>query len=99
MKSGKPEFGFRNEIRLKHLHKQNSNLFSFSFLSRKSHKNYQMSGKINSHICLMLSVYKSFHQIVKNFQQTNHICDQLWQKQVEVADDKTAEMRLNTIQV
>jgi len=24
-----------------------------------------MSGKINSHICLMLSVYKRFHQTVK----------------------------------
>src|SRR6218665_463025 len=31
-----------------------------SFSSRKLHKNYQISDKINSHICLMLSVYKSF---------------------------------------
>jgi len=29
------------------------------------HKHYQMSDKINSHICLMLSVYKCFHQVVK----------------------------------
>jgi len=35
--------------------------FFFSLLSRKLHKNYQMWDKINSHICLMLSVYKSFH--------------------------------------
>jgi len=34
-----------------------------SFSSRKLHKNYQiMSDKTNSHICLMLCVYKSFHQ-------------------------------------
>jgi len=26
-------------------------------------------------------------------------CDRLWQKQAEVANDKTAEMSLNTIQV
>jgi len=38
---------------------------SFAFLSRKLHKNYQMSDKIDSHICLMLSAYKSFHQTVK----------------------------------
>jgi len=32
-----------------------------------------MSGKINSHICLVLSVYESFHQTVKYVQQRNHI--------------------------
>jgi len=31
----------------------------------KFHKNYQLSAKINSQMCLMLSVYKSFHQKVK----------------------------------
>jgi len=36
-----------------------------------------MSGKINSHICLMLSVYKSFHQTVKYGQQINHILQDL----------------------
>jgi len=32
-----------------------------------------MSDKINSHICLMSSVYKSFHQMVKYNWQSNHI--------------------------
>jgi len=32
-----------------------------------------MSGKINSHNCLMLSVYKNFHQTVKYGQQRNHM--------------------------
>jgi len=32
-----------------------------------------MSDKINSHICLMLSLYKSFHQRVKYGHQRNHI--------------------------
>ena len=40
-----------------------------------------MSGKINSHmyiiICLMLSVYKSFHQMVKYGRQRNHILQNL----------------------
>jgi len=36
-----------------------------------------MSDKINSHICLMLSVYKSFHQIVKYGCQRNHILQDL----------------------
>jgi len=36
-----------------------------------------MSGKINSHICLMLSVYKCFHQMVKFGQQRNHISQDL----------------------
>jgi len=31
-----------------------------SFSSRKLHKNCQMSAKIYLHICLILSVYKSF---------------------------------------
>src|SRR6218665_2666416 len=37
----------------------------FLFSSMKLHRNYQMSDKINSLICLMLSVYKSFHQAFK----------------------------------
>jgi len=36
-----------------------------------------MSDKINSHICLMLSVYKSFHQTVKYGWQRNHILQDL----------------------
>jgi len=36
-----------------------------------------MSGKINSHICLMLSVYKSFRQTVKYGCQRNHILQDL----------------------
>jgi len=32
-----------------------------------------MSGKINSHICLMLSVHESCHQTVKYGLQRNHI--------------------------
>jgi len=36
-------------------------------------KYIKIRGKINSHICLMLSVYKSFHQTVKYGRQRNHI--------------------------
>jgi len=36
-----------------------------------------MLGKINSRICLMLNVYKSFHQTVKCGQQRNHILQDL----------------------
>src|SRR6218665_354939 len=36
-----------------------------------------MSDKINSHICLRLSVYKSFHQAVKYGHQRNHILQDL----------------------
>jgi len=36
-----------------------------------------MSDKINSNICLMLSVYKSFHQKVKYDRQRNHILQDL----------------------
>jgi len=32
-----------------------------------------MSDKINSHICLMWIVFKSFHQTVKYGRQRNHI--------------------------
>ena len=40
-------------------------------------KYYHMSDKINSHICLMLSVYKSFHQTVKYRRRRNHILQDL----------------------
>ena len=46
--------------------------FTFSVSSRKLHKNNQMSDKINLHICLILSVYKSCHQKVKYVCQRNH---------------------------
>ena len=36
-----------------------------------------MSDKINSHICLMLSVYKSFHQTVKYGHQRKQILQDL----------------------
>jgi len=36
-----------------------------------------MSGKINSYICLMLSVYESFHQMAKYGWQRNHILQDL----------------------
>jgi len=36
-----------------------------------------MSDKTNSHIWLMLSVYKSFHQKVKYGHQWNHILQDL----------------------
>ena len=36
-----------------------------------------MSDKINSHICLILSVCKYFHQTVKYGQQRNHILQDL----------------------
>jgi len=42
-----------------------SNLILLSFSCSKLHNSCQMLDKINSHICLMLSVYKSFHQTVK----------------------------------
>jgi len=36
-----------------------------------------MSDKINSHICLMLSVYNSFRQMVKYGHQRNNIFQNL----------------------
>jgi len=36
-----------------------------------------MSDKIKSHICLMLSVYKSFHQTVKYVRQRNELLQDL----------------------
>ena len=37
-----------------------------------------MSDKINYHICLMLSIYKSFHQMVKYDWQRNNITRFNW---------------------
>jgi len=36
-----------------------------------------MSGTINSHSCLMLSVYERFHQTVKYGHQSNNILQDL----------------------
>jgi len=36
-----------------------------------------MSGKINSHICLLLSIYKTLHQTIKYGQQRNQILQDL----------------------
>jgi|SRR6218665_1216262 len=44
----------------------------FSFSSWKLHKNYQMSGKINSKICFMFCVHERFQQTVKCGWQRNH---------------------------
>jgi len=43
----------------------------------KLHTNYKMSDKITSYICLLFSVYKSFHQTVKYGQQGNYILQDL----------------------
>jgi len=48
-------------------------IYFLSFSSRKLHENYQVSDKNNSHICLKLSVYKTFHQTVKHGHQINRI--------------------------
>jgi len=48
-----------------------------SFSSRKLHKNYHTSYKINLHICLMLSIYKSVHQLVSYGCQRNQILQYL----------------------
>jgi len=58
--------------------KPSSNEIQIFLHSRQeNYKNYQMSGKINSHICLMLSVYKKFHQTGKYSQQRNRILQDL----------------------
>jgi len=77
MLSGKLDFGFRNKIWFYTFGLRNSNVFFYSFSSRKLHKNFPMSGKINSHICLMLSVYESFHQTVIYGQKGNYILQDL----------------------
>ena len=68
------QFQKRNPVLYLHHTKLEFNFSSFS--SRKLHKNYQISGKINSHFCLMLSVYNSFHQR-PNSRQRNHILQDL----------------------
>ena len=44
-----------------------------------------MSDKINSHICLMLSVYKSFHEMVKYGCQRNQILQDLTGLETEIS--------------
>jgi len=62
-----------------------SNLL-FSFSSRKLHKNYQILDQSNnSHICLMLSVYKSCHQPIKYGQQRNHILQDLTGLEIKIS--------------
>jgi len=46
-------------------------IYLFPISSRKLHKNYQISGKINSHIC------DSFHQTVKYGHQRNRLLQDL----------------------
>jgi len=84
MKFGKPDFSFTSEIRFCAFGKRNLNLFTFSFLSGKLHKNYQMAGKINSNICLMLSVYKSHRHMVKYGRQRNHILQDLTELEMQI---------------
>ena len=42
---------------------------------------------------------KTVHRVSNSFEIFLNICDPLWQKQAEVANDKTAEISLNTIQL
>ena len=49
-----------------------------------------MAGKINSDICLMLSVYKSCHQTVKYGFQINHILQDLAGFEIQISM-KTSE--------
>jgi len=53
-----------NEIRFYTIGKRNYNLFIlFIFIKKITYGTYyQTAGNINSNICLMLSVYKSYHQ-------------------------------------
>jgi len=54
MKFGKTDFNFRIEIRFNTFDKWNSNLFIVCVIFVKEiTKNYQMSRKINSHICYL----------------------------------------------
>ena len=71
----RPEIWFEN--RFYFFDNQFLNLFCLSFLSWKLHKNYQMSDKVNWYICLMLSVYKCFHETVKYGQRRNYILQDL----------------------
>ena len=49
-----------------------------------------MSAKINSHICLMLSVYKSFHQTVKYGRKRNLILQDLTGLEIQIYEPKTS---------
>jgi len=71
MKSENPVFGSKPKNRFYFL--ATGLEFTLSFSSWKLHKNYQMSDRINLHICLMSSVYNSFHQTVKYDPQRRHI--------------------------
>src|SRR6218665_2142303 len=62
-----------------------SAIYFFSFSSSKLHKNYQMSGEINSSICLVLIVYKSYHQLVKYGRQRYHILPDLAGLKVQIS--------------
>jgi len=44
-----------------------------------------MSDQINSHVSLMLSVYKSFHQTVKYIRQRNHILQDLTELEIQIS--------------
>jgi len=44
-----------------------------------------MADKINSCICLMLSVYKSFYQMVKYGHQRNHLLQDLSGLEIEIS--------------
>ena len=44
-----------------------------------------MSGKINSNIYLKLSVYKSYHQMIKYGQQRNHILQDLTGLEIQIS--------------
>src|SRR6218665_322247 len=90
-KSGsKPENGF-------YFFGNRFSIFFWSFSSRKLHKNNQMSDKINSHICLMLNVYKSFHRTVKYGHQRNHILQDLTRLEIYISmKDSKIENRFET---
>jgi len=44
-----------------------------------------MSGNVTMHICLMLSVYKSFHQTVKHGRQRSHILQDLTGLEIKIS--------------
>src|SRR6218665_1973516 len=84
MKPATPDFNSGNEIWFFIFGKQiQINFLSFS--SRKLHKNYQMSGQMNSHICLMLGVYKRFHQTVKYGHHRNRNLQHLTNIEIKIS--------------
>ena len=52
-------------------------IYFLSLSSRKLHKHDQISDIINSHICLMFSVYKTFHEMANYCCQRNQILQDL----------------------